>query len=314
MIGSGLKKMAKANDMKVAQGVAYGSLRGYAATLCEGAGWKSITFSTVITDPQKKDLFMQNVNSVDIQRIYRVQNLGIAPRNIQVVFLDNPGTMKKIEEFLTWFIPLLQQAEATTANVCPECGGEVISGRWVLIDGVAHHMHESCAQHVSGQISEENDRRTEELKGSYVTGFVGALLGAIIGAIVWAFVLNMGYVASLVGLLIGFLALKGYDLLKGKQGKGKVAILIVVIILGVLLGTFAAETLAVITMINEGEIYLEIAQAPLLVLAVLIEDSEYASAVLGNAGMGLLFAALGVYSLLKKAGKAVAGTKVKNLE
>lgn len=314
MIGSGLKKMAKANDMKVAQGVAYGSLRGYAATLCEGAGWKSITFSTVITDPQKKDLFMQNVNSVDIQRIYRMQNLGIAPRNIQVVFLDNPGTMKKIEEFLTWFIPLLQQAEATTANVCPECGGEVISGRWVLIDGVAHHMHESCAQHVSGQISEENDRRTEELKGSYFTGFIGALLGAIIGAIVWAFVLNMGYVASLVGLLIGFLALKGYDLLKGKQGKGKVAILIVVIILGVLLGTFAAETLTVITMINEGEIYLEIAQAPLLVLAVLIEDSEYASAVLGNAGMGLLFAALGVYSLLKKAGKAVAGTKVKNLE
>ena len=52
----------------------------------------------------------------------------------------------------------------------------------------------------------------------------------------------------------------------------------------------------------------------LVVLAVLIEDSEYASAVLGNAGMGLLFAALGVYSLLKKAGKAVAGTKVKNLK
>ena len=124
----------------------------------------------------------------------------------------------------------------------------------------------------------------------------------------------MGYVASVVGLLIGFLALKGYDLLKGKQGKGKVAILIVVIILGVLLGTFAAEMFTVITMINDGELNLEIAEAPLLVLAVLIEDPEYAGAVGGNALMGLLFAALGVFSLLKKAGKAVAGTKVKNLE
>ena len=314
MIGSGLKKLAKENGMKVAKGVAYGNLQGFAATLCEGAGWKSITFSTVITAPEKKDLFMQNVNSVDIQRIYRVQNLGIAPRNIQIIFLDNPGTMKKIQEFLVWFIPLLQQAGATGINVCPECGGEVISGRWVLIDGVAHHMHESCAQLVSGQISEENERRAEELKGSYFTGFLGALLGAIIGAIVWAFVLNSGYVASLVGLLIGFLALKGYDLLKGKQGKGKVAILIVVVILGVLLGTFAAETLTVITMISKGELYLEIAQAPLLVLAVLIEDSEYASAVLGNAGLGLVFAAIGVFSLLKKTSQAVADTKVKNLE
>ena len=37
--------------------------------------------------------------------------------------------------------------------------------------------------------------------------------------------------AAVGGLLIGFLALKGYDLFKGKQGKGKVAILIVIVLL-----------------------------------------------------------------------------------
>ena len=36
MIGSGLKKLASENGMKVARGVAYGALRGYAATLSEG--------------------------------------------------------------------------------------------------------------------------------------------------------------------------------------------------------------------------------------------------------------------------------------
>ena len=36
MIGSGLKKLANENGMKVAHGVAYGSLRSYAATLSEG--------------------------------------------------------------------------------------------------------------------------------------------------------------------------------------------------------------------------------------------------------------------------------------
>lgn len=314
MIGSGLKKLAAENGMKVAQGVAYGSLQGFAATMCEGSGWKSITFSTVINDPVKKDEFMNAVNSVNIQRMYRVQNMGIAPRNIHVEFLDNPGTMKKIQEFLAWFIPLLQQAEATGANICPECGSDVTSGRWMIIDGVAHHMHDSCAQRVMGQIGEENSAREQEASGSYFRGFLGALGGAVIGAIVWAIVLNMGYVASLVGLLIGFLALKGYDLLKGKQGKGKVAILICVVILGVLLGTFLAETFAVIGAINDGELYINAVQAPLYVLAYFLEVAEYRNVVIGNIGMGLLFAGLGVFSLLRQTGKAVSGTKVKYLE
>ena len=39
MIGSGLKKYALENGLKVAQGVGYGSFRGYAATLSEGSGY-----------------------------------------------------------------------------------------------------------------------------------------------------------------------------------------------------------------------------------------------------------------------------------
>lgn len=46
MIGSGLKKLAKENGLRVSNGVAYGSLRGYAATLSEGSGFKQIVIST----------------------------------------------------------------------------------------------------------------------------------------------------------------------------------------------------------------------------------------------------------------------------
>lgn len=314
MIGSGLKKLAAENGMKVAQGVAYGSLQGFAATICEGSGWKSITFTTLIADPVKKDEFMGAVNSVDIQRVYRVQNLGIAPRTIQVVFHDNPGTMKKIQEFLTWFIPLLREAGATTANICLECGGELAGGRWIMVNGVAHHMHESCAQKTVDAIDADNTRREQENTGSYGMGVLGALGGSVLGAIVWAIVLNMGYVASLVGLLIGFLAEKGYNLLKGKQGKGKVVILICAIIFGVLLGTFAADAFTVIGMINDGEMHIDFVQVPLYILALFVQEPEYRSAAIGNILMGLLFAGLGVFSLLRQTGKAVAGTKVKYLE
>lgn len=315
MIGSGLKKLAKENGMKVAQGVGYGSLRGYAATLSEGSGWKQILFATRFLDPARKMEFMDRLNGVDVKKLYRVQSLAVAERSIRVVFQDNPGTMKKLGAFLDWFIPLLEEYGATGANVCVECGFEATGGRWILVDGNAYYMHESCAQKVVQGIEDENTQRKEEAKGSYLTGLIGALLGSALGAVIWALVLLAGYVASVVGLAIGWLSEKGYNLLKGRQGKGKVLILIIAIIFGVLLGTFAADAITLAGMINDGELYgLTMGDIPAVILILLMEDAEYRSGMVGNVLMGLLFAGLGVFALLRQAGKAVADTKVKYLE
>ena len=43
------------------------------------------------------------------------------------------------------------------------------------------------------------------------------------------------------------------------------------------------------------------------------EDEAYSSAVVSNIFMGLLFAGLGVFALLRKAGKEVADTKFVDL-
>jgi hypothetical protein len=312
MIASGLKKLANENGMKVAHGVAYGSLRGYTATLSEGSGYKQIVFSTRVADA---DALLAAINQVDVQRTYRVQSLNVAPRGIQIVFMDNPGTMKKIESFIDWFIPLLGQHGATMANVCTECGGDATNGRWILIDGVAHYLHDSCAEKVRREITETEESEKQNRDGTYGGGAVGAFIGAALGAVVWTLVLMMGYVASIVGLLIGWLSEKGYNLTKGKQGKGKIVILILAIIFGVVLGTFAADVVSVIQFINNGEIVdLTAGEAPLLVLMTFIADAEYRTATLLNVGMGLLFAGLGVYTLLRKTGKAVSGTKIIDLE
>jgi len=315
MIGSGLKKLAQENDMKVAKGVAYGSLQGFAATMSEGSGYKQIVFTTKFTEAGRDDQLLAQINQVNVQRTYRVQNLNIAPNAIQVIFTDNPGTMNKIREFLNWFIPLLRQYGATGANVCDECGGEVIGGRWILINGIAYHMHESCAEKAKRTIIESEETEKQQQEGSYATGTVGAFLGAALGAVVWALVLNLGYVASLVGLLIGWLAEKGYTLLKGKRGKAKVAILILAIIFGVVLGTFAADYFTLAGMINGGELPgVTLADIPWLIFYVMSTDSSYVAATVGNILMGLLFAGLGVFAMLKKTGAAVSGTKVVDLE
>lgn len=307
MIGSAYKKLAKQNGMKIDRGVAYGSLRGYAATLSEGAGWKQIVFATAIADSVKKTEFMDAVGAVDAAKQYRVQKLGITAKAIQVTFLDNPGTMKKINAFLDWFIPLLDAYGAAKADVCTECGFEVTGGKWVLINGTAYHMHDACAEHVKQEIEAANTQEKETASGSYVTGAVGAFLGAAVGAAVWALVLLLGYVASIVGFVIGWLAEKGYGLLKGKNGKAKIVILILAVIFGVVAGTIAADAVSLAQMIGSGELPgWTMADIPEMLL-LLMEDGEYVAATAKSILLGLLFAAMGVFTLLRQTGKEVSG-------
>jgi len=313
MIGPGLKKFAQENGMNVASGVAYGSLRGYAATLSEGSGWKQIVFTTKFADPADLQQLQAVLNQVNIAREYRVQNLTLTPNSVQIIFTDNPGTMKKIEAFVNWFVPQLEQFSASRADVCAECGAQLTNGCWKLVDGVAFYMHESCAQKVREQVAGENQARKQEDTGSYGMGLLGALGGSLIGSIVWAIVLNLGYVASLVGLLIGWLAEKGYTLLKGKRGKLKIVILIAVIILGVLVGTVAADVFTLMDMINNNEILLDKEDILLFILQLFAADEAYRSATITNMLMGLLFAGLGAFAVLRKAGKEVADTKFVDL-
>ena len=313
MIGQGLKKLATENGMRVSNGVAYGNLQGYAATMLEGAGYKQIVFSTRFADPVQKEALTQAINKVNIQRQYRVQQMGITLRTIHVVFQDTVGTMKKIRSFLDWFLPLLEQHSAAKWDICPECGAQVTNGCWKLVDGIAYYMHETCAEKVRAEIAADNENRKQEAEGSYALGFVGAFLGAVIGAVLWAVVLNAGFVASVVGLAIGWLAEKGYRLFNGKQGRGKIAILIIVIILGVLLGTFGADALYLAGLVSEGALY-TYSEIPMVIFYFLVSDTEYVIGSASNILMGLLFAGIGVFALLKKAGKEVADTKFVDLK
>ncbi len=134
------------------------------------------------------------------------------------------------------------------------------------------------------------------------------MAGSALGAVVWAVILSLGYVASVIGLLIGWLADKGYNLLGGKQGKAKVLILILAVAFGVLLGTFASDAFTLMGMIGDGELPgFSVGDIPLLISLFWEQDSAYRSATISNILMGLLFAALGVFGMLWQTGKDVSG-------
>lgn len=312
MIGSGLKKLAQENGMTVSHGVAYGSLRGYCATMWEGSGYKQIVFSVKFADAAQKTQFMDAVTAVgddQLYKKYRVRSMNTSAGTMGIVFHDAMGTMGKIRECLDWFVPLLETYGASRVDVCSHCGMPLTDSQWVMVSGICYHVHKGCADAMERVIAQSNEEEKQNRTGSYVSGTIGALLGAVLGAAVWALVLFIGYVASIVGLLIGWLSNKGYDLLGGRKGKGKVAILIVAVIFGVLLGTIAADVISIAQMISSGELagatYADIPA----VLAFVFEDPEYISATTSNVLMGLLLAGIGVFAMLRNTGREVADVK-----
>ena len=145
----------------------------------------------------------------------------------------------------------------------------------------------------------------EEPKGSVVMGILGAAIGALIGAVVWALVGMAGYIVSAVGLLTAFLADKGYDLLHGRQGKIKVVVLLVCVILAVLLGN-AGTTAIQIHQVYEEEgysLYIKESAFFQMMVPALMEDSDFVGAIVKDSALGLLLAGLGCFGLVSNANK-----------
>lgn len=303
--------------MQVSSGVAYGSLQGYAATLSEGTGYKQLVIATKISQPERVEQMMQVVDQRDLKKEFRVLELEVGGDYFSVIFHDNPGTMKKLRAFVDWFIPLLRQYGVPGIQYCPHCGQPVGSeGKWKLFDGVAIYVHESCAQSMLRGAEAEAEQQRLEDTGTYGGGVLGALLGAIVGAIPWAIVLQLGYVAAALGLLIGWLAKKGYELCHGKRGTGKLVIVILSCVVGVILGNLANDAITLAMMIQGGElpgfVYSDI---PAL-MGALLQDSEYLRVTLAGLGQGLLFALLGTFGMFRemKREDKTQPAKMKNLE
>ncbi len=309
MIGSGLRKFAEAEGLKVAQGVVYGFYRGFCVTMTDGAGIKTVVFSTRFPESNARYAFQEKMAqlSKEMQKEYRVASVNVYEDAIHVVFQDTVGTMKRIEAFMPWFAPMLEEAGATKGDVCTECGMQLVDGKWKLVNGIAIYVHEACGQ----KLSEDLRQGAEEVRkeGSYLSGAVGALVGATIGAVAWALLMIAGYVSSLIGLLIGILAEKGYNLARGKKGPGKIFILILAVIFGVLLGNFGSELIGLFQELAEYGYSLTFREGLDFLIQIIMEEPEVRAVIIKNVAMGLVFAALGVIGLIAKTKKEVSVPK-----
>lgn len=201
MIGTGLKKLANENGMKVANGLAYGTFRGYSAAFWDGSGTKTMMLSTSIRDVDAKSEFFSRLGQVNYQKEYRVRELTAMDDGIVVVFNDTVGTLKKMDEFFNFFFPILDACGATKADVC-SCCGQPFDGTesWLLVNDAPVKLHRACRERIESDTRREEAAAKENDTGNYGMGLLGAFLGAVLGAIVWALIYMLGRVSVVGGL------------------------------------------------------------------------------------------------------------------
>lgn len=311
MVGPALKKFAKARALNLDGGFAYGELHGCRVALDDGPNIKRLFLFARFPDETQKETFDALVSG-DAAAHFRIQSKEYLDNQIAFVFTDKGGTMTLIEEFLDWLLPQLPQL-GMAQDVCAHCGAPTYGGgKWAVIDGRPLYLHESCLRSRSEIIRSNEARAKEALTGSYLTGFIGALLGGLLGSLVWAGLMYVGFIAGIVGFLIGFFAGKGYNLLKGRQGKGKVFVLIVVVLICVAVGTLLGEFVQCAKALHEEGL----SDVPTMDFFRYLLDTEpeFRTAILKDFLLGLLFAGLGVAGLLVRAHKETADVSIKLLK
>jgi len=132
---------------------------------------------------------------------------------------------------------------------------------------------------------------------NYLRGAAGALLCALAASIPWAFFYYHGWTAGWLGLVIGYASVLGYGFFGGKTGRAKIWIVGIAAFIGVAAGNSAYDIYDFAQLIYYGEIdYATYSDIPMLYIYWL-DDPDVLKEVLFNLSVGLLFAAVSLFSI-----------------
>jgi len=139
----------------------------------------------------------------------------------------------------------------------------------------------------------------EEKPENVVAGTVGALIGALLGGVAIILLGQLGYVASISGVILAICSLKGYELLGGKLSPKGIIISIVLMLIIPAVSYFLNIAISVVREYPGTAL----SDALTFVIELTKADSEMQSAVIKELLMLYGFTALGAVSLVINAFK-----------
>lgn len=223
MLGYALRKIAKEYGLTVDGGIAYGDYKGLSVTLSEGMGSKTVCFTGRFPNEAAELAVKRVLEEMDWEKD-RMEQVAVNHMLVEIVFMDNPGTMACINRVLDQLIPVLGEAGFAGAGHCACCGQPIgADGIWHTETGNAFHIHEHCHETLMNEfasldveIQEEEqvalaqEAEEEEAKNSLGQGFKGVLIGGVLCALItaaaFAFLEN-GFIGAFFG---GFVVVTFY--------------------------------------------------------------------------------------------------------
>ena len=162
---------------------------------------------------------------------------------------------------------------------------------------------EDCFQQLEEAVRQREAEGVTE--GSYGTGLAGAALGGLIGIVPWVLVDRLGYVSALCGLFTAWVSSRLYRSFKGKAGPAMPwiigACVAVSVLLSISIGLFVSSMVDYAYPPIEG----------LLLTLAIPFLADTAGEYWGAAGLGLLFAGLGSWGVLRKLNFEGSGANLK---
>lgn len=329
MMDSAMKRLAIENGLTAEKGVAYGHAQGCFISLCSASGCYQLSiyighpalaenipevkaspaeeaaaFISAQAANDKRYGLLKQPKSLPDNRMLRPVALCQSDDTVLVRFQAGSGASKHIQAFIEDILPRV--APMTTPRTCCLCGKPVTDPTaWLMPDDSVVPVHSRCVEERDSQAAPEPVKPNHTL-----LAILCAIIGALLGAAVWALVGIAGYVASVVGMLIAFLAIKGYDLAHGRPGALKTVTILICVILAVVVGTAGAIVYQLHEVYVEGVAELRSWEKALpemeyfsLIIPELMQDSEFIGSLMKDLLLGWFFAFLGSFGLLRSAGK-----------
>ncbi len=152
----------------------------------------------------------------------------------------------------------------------------------------------------------------KQKKGSYLLGILGAFLGMLLAMVPFVIVYFLGYIIFWLSFLFVVLTAAGYDKLNGRQGWGKIPVVLLFSTLGLVLGIFSEDIWFLATEYVNDYYGLKYWEIPAVIWDILKEDAEYRRGRLVDLALSFGVMMIGMVSMIVHMVRGIKAAK--NLE
>ena len=316
-MGKHTDKLAQITGFSMYQGISYGSLNDifFNASISDMNGL--CTVSCFIKRDTGTNL--AGINAFLETKRKKYKNAK-AVYNGSVVTITIPNFLKLsaqlVAEFLHEVSAYLHENNYYSAG-CNLCGSTDNLG-FTFYNGLITEICSDCHNSLSTEMAGLKEER--ETSGSVLSGTIGAILGGILGIIPWVLLGLIGFVASISGLIMGYLAQKGYTLFGGKRNRTMLLVIAVVLIVFTYVAVIINQTIVDYRyLVGEGYTGISALSLFKLELGFPFAADPDIGYLWGQLALGWLFAGLGNFSLLRDvyktgAGRDLEAKRIENLD